>query len=401
MARIARFGLIVVSVLILYFAVDRYYIDIEPPRRILAAEEWKEQYPNQYNSYLLNSNLGEVKYGGEQQIDYIEKYPNIKILYEGFGFSKEYFSSRGHLYSLEDVIKIQRPKAGATCLACKTARYEEMLDDYGKEFWKMDFDTMAQEAHYPITCYSCHGNEPGRINLTNPHTITALDGLEREVSIENQSCAQCHVEYYFKPNTLEVVLPWRYGTELRDIERYFDELDFADWLHPRTKTPLIKIQHPEFEMYTGSIHDSIGVSCVDCHMPKMTDDDGVSYSSHWWTSPLKTLEPSCFGCHGNMGEALEDWVIEIQGEIENLQKETSDLLVEFVEELAIAVQSGDYTEEFLDELRVLHREAQLRWDFIFAENSTGFHNSQKARDYLKESQIIIIQGMEKLKNYHK
>ena len=32
----------------------------------------------------------------------------------------------------------------------------------------------------------------------------------------------------------------------------------------------------------------------------------------------------------------------------------------------------------IDEARQLHRAAQLRWDFISAENSMGFHNPEEA-----------------------
>ena len=32
----------------------------------------------------------------------------------------------------------------------------------------------------------------------------------------------------------------------------------------------------------------------------------------------------------------------------------------------------------LEEARQLHRESQLRWDFIAAENSMGFHNPEEA-----------------------
>jgi nitrite reductase (cytochrome c-552) len=388
-----RWILITISVIILGFSFNRYLGPIEEPRKVLAAEEWKEQYPNQYNSYLKNSNIGEVKYGGEQQINYIEKYSNIKVLYEGMGFSKEYFSARGHTYALEDVIKIARPKPGATCLACKTASYEGMLEEHGTGFWKMDFDQMAKEAKYPVTCYSCHRNEPGTINLTNPHTIEALKLIDREVSLKNQSCAQCHVEYYFNPKTLEVVLPWKYGTGVRDMERYFDEIRFSDWIHPRTKTPLIKIQHPEFEMFSGSIHDRLNISCVACHMPQMKDEKGHNYSSHWWTSPLKTIEQSCLGCHQGTAEDLEGRVIAIQDEIETMQKETSDLLVELIEKLALATKDNLLSEAQLNEIRILHRSAQIRWDFIFAENSTGFHNSEKAREYLKEAQKLAKEAI--------
>jgi nitrite reductase (cytochrome c-552) len=44
----------------------------------------------------------------------------------------------------------------------------------------------------------------------------------------------------------------------------------------------------------------------------------------------------------------------------------------------------------------LHRSAQLRWDFVFVENSQGFHNHEKAMRYLREAEEMINDAMEML-----
>ena len=53
----------------------------------------------------------------------------------------------------------------------------------------------------------------------------------------------------------------------------------------------------------------------------------------------------------------------------------------------------------LDEARNLHREAQLRWDFIAAENSMGFHNPEEAlrilaaaTDLARQAQLKAVQA---------
>ncbi len=43
-----------------------------------------------------------------------------------------------------------------------------------------------------------------------------------------------------------------------------------------------------------------------------------------------------------------------------------------------AAKAAGATEEQLADARYLHRRAQLRWDFVFSENSTGFHSPQEA-----------------------
>ena len=56
--------------------------------------------------------------------------------------------------------------------------------------------------------------------------------------------------------------------------------------------------------------------------------------------------------------------------------------------------------EGLAEARALHRRAQLRWDFISAENSMGFHSGQEAArilgdaiDYARQAQLSAYQAM--------
>ena len=371
------------------------------PSRILDPEHWAQEHPLIYQSYMRNSNEGDqgIEFGGEQQIDYIEKYPQIAVLYEGYGFGKEYFSARGHLYAMEDVINIGRAKPGASCLACKTADYERLYDEYGEDLFAMDFDEMAQEAHYSITCYSCHRNDPGDLNITVPHAEVGFDKLDFEIKAGSKSCAQCHVEYYIDPETAAIVLPWDNGLTVEDYEQTFDDMNYADWIHPRTGTPLIKIQHPEYEMYRGSPHQQLGMDCNACHMPTMETDDGEEYVSHWWTSPLKTAQESCLGCHADHDvESITEWVNTKQQNVEDKQKQAMDLLVELVEDLAVRIENGDIEDEVIDEVRSLHRRSQIRWDFIFAENSTGSHHFARAHAYLDEAIELAEQALEVLEN---
>ncbi len=51
----------------------------------------------------------------------------------------------------------------------------------------------------------------------------------------------------------------------------------------------------------------------------------------------------------------------------------------------MAVESGEYPEEVLEEVRAYHRKAQFKWDFVFVENSTGFHNPELTHKTLDEA----------------
>jgi nitrite reductase (cytochrome c-552) len=92
-------------------------------------------------------------------------------------------------------------------------------------------------------------------------------------------------------------------------------------------------------------------------------------------------------------------VATIQDQVHTTMLATEDALVEAIKaiEAAAAVQGVDET--LLNEARDLHREAQLRWDFIAAENSMGFHNPEEAlrilaasTDLARQAQLKAIQA---------
>jgi nitrite reductase (cytochrome c-552) len=63
-------------------------------------------------------------------------------------------------------------------------------------------------------------------------------------------CAQCHVEYYFKGDQKLLTFPWEKGLQIENINEHYDEYGFKDWTHKETGAPMLKMQHPEFELYS-------------------------------------------------------------------------------------------------------------------------------------------------------
>jgi len=80
------------------------------------------------------------------------------------------------------------------------------------------------------------------------------------------------------------------------MEEYYDEINFKDWTHKISKTPMLKAQHPGYELFTTGIHARSGVSCADCHMPSKSKD-GKTYSDHNLRSPLNDIADTCLNCH--------------------------------------------------------------------------------------------------------
>jgi nitrite reductase (cytochrome c-552) len=67
-------------------------------------EVWGENFPRQYESYLntLKTDFASA-HGGAKMIDYLEKYPELVVLWAGYAFSKDYNQGRGHAHAIEDM----------------------------------------------------------------------------------------------------------------------------------------------------------------------------------------------------------------------------------------------------------------------------------------------------------
>ena len=90
-----------------------------------------------------------------------------------------------------------------------------------------------------------------------------------------------------------------------------------DWTHKDTGAPVLKAQHPEFELWSQGTHARAGVACADCHMPYVRDG-AVKVSSHHVRSPLLDVARSCQTCHRTDEESLRQRVATIQERTNNL-----------------------------------------------------------------------------------
>jgi nitrite reductase (cytochrome c-552) len=203
-------------------------------------------------------------------------------------------------------------------------------------------------------------------------------------------CAQCHVEYYFKGDNKVLTFPWSKGLSIDDIEKHYEEYGFKDWDHGETKAPMLKIQHPEFEMYSSGIHARSGVACADCHMPYVREGS-VKVSDHWLRSPLHDVNKACGSCHKQDEQELKDRIGMIQDKTAALLRETEAALTDTIDAINKAEAAG-VSDEGLKEARELHRRGQMRWDFVFSENSTGFHSPQEAARVLADAINLARQG---------
>ncbi|MFQ5931967.1 MAG: ammonia-forming cytochrome c nitrite reductase subunit c552, partial [Nitrospiraceae bacterium] len=165
--------------------------------------------------------------------------------------------------------------------------------------------------------------------------------------------------------------------------KHFDAYGFTDWKHKETGARMIKIQHPEFELWTTSIHARSGVSCADCHMPYVREGS-VKVSDHWLRSPLTNVNQACQTCHRQSEEELRARIIDIQDKTAGLLRKSEVALLAAIDAIVAARKAGATDKDLSDTLQ-LHRSAQMRWDFVSSENSTGFHSPQESARILAES----------------
>jgi len=357
---------------------------------VLHAVDWKEQYPDQYNTWCMTKESSEAE-------DYLELYPMLRGLYEGYGFAKDYKAARGHYYDVQDIEATGRPHPLANCWTCKTPDFTNMVNEEGISAYQKDWTEVQAQITEGISCYTCHANTPGDITITHTYWIDAVGDDFDRIAPANLACGQCHNEYYFAPdtkattiahNSLASMAPEKMLAYFNDGANFPNGEPFADWTNPRTGVKQIKVQHPEFETFlgAGSPHADT-FTCADCHMPNAVNADGTAYHSHNLISPLdnpELIQNTCSACH-------YDLVSEVRGIQQKIETRTYTVgyrLEYLTELLAKAVESGKYTDEQLDPIRSLARDAQFYWDFVFVENAEGAHNPSLTYECLDKADAL-------------
>ena len=395
---------------------------------------FKAEFPLHYETFLRNNESeimteygGSVAYNKHDGVNplpegYKHAQPYLKNLWLGYPFSYEYKAARGHTYAMKDILHIDRlnrydEKAGlpSTCYNCKTAKMNDWVKEYGDDFWAKDFNQFRETVDVDdntIGCANCH--DPANMEL-RLYSVPLQDHLKAEgkdfkTLPRNEQralvCGQCHVEYYFQDKSFgpakKPVFPWAQGKNPEDMFEYYKthgdnnatgfEGNFVDWTHPVSKTPMLKAQHPEYEMWGDGTHGAAGVSCADCHMSYTRLDGKKKISSHQWTSPLKDPDmKACRQCHTDKTpDFLKQRVIFSQKKVWDQLMIAQDISVKAHEAIRMASEfAGEKPanyDQLMIEARQMCRKGQFFWDYVSAENSAGFHNPAKALDTLAKSQ---------------
>lgn len=354
--------------------------------------EWGKNFPREYQSYIQTLDTSfRSKYNGNAVIDMLEVDPRLVVLWAGYGFSKDYKQGRGHYYAIQDITNTLRTGAPSasnpspmpnTCWSCKSPDVTRLLGEMTpSEFYRGGWETKGPEIVNPIGCADCHDPKTMNLAITRPALIEAFERQGKDITkathqeMRSLVCAQCHVEYYFDKHKIEgtsyLTFPWDNGFSAEDIESYYDKIEFSDWTHSLSRTPMLKAQHPEYETFMMGIHAQRGVACADCHMPYKSEG-GQKFTDHHIQSPLNNIANSCQVCHREEAAKFVASVYERQDKIIENRDKLEELLVRAHVEAKKAWDLGAGDAEMKSILADI-RKSQWRWDFAAASHGASFH----------------------------
>jgi len=383
---------------------------------------WGKNFPLQYDDYLKTTDQVRTRYGGSEaeprtptQADprsivaqsRLEEDPRLKTMWAGYAFSKDFREERGHAYMLDDQTFTERQqvaKQPGTCINCHASAYVAYKQLGGGDIIKgfealnkMPYFEARKIVTHPVACIDCHDSQTMQLRVTRPAFIEGIRALKASQGIQNYDvnkqatrqemrafvCGQCHDEYHFSGPEKRLVYPWAKGLLVENILAFYDEQKFKDWEHAQTGAPVLKAQHPEFEMWNQGIHARSGVVCADCHMPYKREG-ALKISDHHVRSPLLNINRACQTCHKWSEDELKARVETIQLRTHNLRNLAMDALIDLINDIKAARDAGR-TDNAVVTAQDFQRRAQFYVDFIESENSTGFHAPQEAARILGES----------------
>jgi nitrite reductase (cytochrome c-552) len=402
---------------------------------------WGNDFPRQYDSYRRTADITHTRFGGSEALSKVGEGTTWTKLWAGYPFSVDYREERGHAYMLVDqreTERVKKFKQPGACLHCHASVIEAYFqkgveagvpaEDRDAAIMKgfevvcpMPYSDATKLVEHPVSCVDCHEPNSMRLRVSRPgfmngiaalaesdEPLPHLESIERwrkggrserydansmatRQEMRTFVCAQCHVEYHFAGDKKLVTYPWSNGISVEDEERYYDEIGWKDFVHATTGTPVLKAQHPEFEMWNAGVHAQSGVACADCHMPYVREG-AVKVSSHHVRSPLLDVNRSCQTCHRQNEAEIQRRVATIQDRTKHLMERAEQACLDVVAAIEAAKARGA-DDASLTKVRRLHRTAQWRLDWVNAENSMGFHAPGEALRVLGEAIDFARQGV--------
>lgn len=363
--------------------------------------KFASDFPREYETWKQTADTTfKSEFNSSQAVDVLAQRPNMVILWAGYSFSWDYATPRGHQHAVEDVRRTLRtgapgvtegkePQPG-TCWTCKGPDVPRVMKEQGvANFYKAPWSKWGDQIMNNVGCSDCHDSKTMDLKPARPALYEAWQRVGKDVNkathqeMRSLVCAQCHTEYFFKGEGQYLTFPQDSGMTVEAMEKYYDAMNYKDYTHALSRAPILKAQHPGYEVHQMGIHGQRGVSCADCHMPYMSKG-GVKYTDHHIMSPLANIERTCQTCHRQSAETLRQNVYERQRKCNEIRNRVENELATAHIEAKFAWDKGATEAEMKPVLDLL-RKSQWRWDFAVASHGASFHAPQEITRILSHS----------------
>lgn len=373
-------------------------------------QELISMYPNEYNSAMMSKTDEEGEDNSHAGFQVLMETPAIRDV-------------SGAIVEVVDEDDPSRSDVAMKCVACKSSKF---MDFYRQDGIVAYTDRILDEEATGLMdgeywdCYGCHVFEGGEwINQANcawanEEFAPNVAGFFATLNPKEAVCGQCHNtvsprDYVQDEETLKEYDPYRYGAGLD--ERYKAMVEDGIYVTDEaTGIKMVSMNHPQIEVFQGSIHQSMGLTCIDCHMTKTEAEDGTTYTSHNASGVVAENElalEKCLSCHKSQSniETADDMRAFLKGNQDSQaarQIEVDAKLAELYDAIAAAVSDGTIDQANLETAK--ERYSLANW-YVKEQQGNLFdpvdgaqiaHNPSLLRQCLEKADVLIDEGMDLL-----
>ncbi len=400
-------------------------------------EEWGELYPLQFGSYAEGSikegkTVDEGNHEGHYDLKAKMLAPAVRVeradgqrdtkLVNPYGtFNEDYIivegvdydPETGKWYVKDDKLRnLTDTRERKGCYACKSSNFDEVYERDGAGIFseKLD-DAFVQEMNGQIwNCTTCHDGDPAQ---NDPDAqLTYWTQLSRDafqkLDPQDRACGQCHNSLDYRSHitdqeTMDTFSPYRYGFDVDSL--YAAALEDGVYsVAEDTGIVLSCLDHPDVEVLQGSVHSELGMTCVSCHMPTMTDaESGEEFTYHNASeSPLanETALEYCLTCHESQGikntEEMKQMVKNRQKEIEASVADYPDRFEAAYNAIKAAKDAGAVDEAVLQKARDDYSKAEAYYHVAQGGSVDGVkiaHNPEAVPGYYAQAGSLLDEVM--------
>jgi nitrite reductase (cytochrome c-552) len=398
--------------------------------------EWGKNYPRQYDSYKRTVDVERTKYGGSEAFQKLDDDPVWRTIFAGYAFAIDYREERGHAYMLADqreTERVKQKKQPGACLHCHASNvvaYREqglkagapgaitdpLTSEAGWTQLQKGFEAVCAMPYsdatalvkHPVACIDCHDPKTQALRLSKPAFVAGLQALARSgealphfPSIERwrkgdkkreydpnatpraRRCARSSAGSATSSTTSRgdgklVTYPWHKGSTSTRSSRTTTRSASRTGRTRRPGAPVLKAQHPEFEMWSQGIHAARRdraptATCRTCAKARSRSAT-TTCAARCSTSPARA-RPATTWSEDEMKARVET----IQAARPACSIAPRTALVSLIEAIEAAEEGRRDRRAARGRPAVLQRKAQFYLDFVSAENSMGFHAPRRGR----------------------